>query len=130
MGWNQAVFIRGQQSFFSGFEYDGVPVNRAFDNYVASTKGNTGLQELEVYTGGGPASNSSSGTSGFVNQVVKTGTYPGYATFVAGHRYASYYHQAKVEVGGATPDRNFSYYVALSGYTKAFVTSTISTART
>ena len=120
MGWNQAVFIRGQQSFFSGFEYDGVPVNRAFDNYVASTESNTGLQELEVYTGGGPASNSSSGTSGFVNQVIKTGTYPGYASFSGGIGTPSYYHQAKVEVGGATPDRNFSYYVALSGYNQGF----------
>ena len=120
MGWNQPVFIRGQQGFFSGFEYDGVPVNRAFDNYVASTESNTGLQELEVYTGGGPASNSSSGTSGFVNQVIKTGTYPGYASFSGGIGTDAYYHQAKVEVGGASPDRNFSYYVGLSGYNQAF----------
>ena len=120
MGWNQPVFIRGQQGFFSGFEYDGVPVNRAFDNYVASTESNTGLQELEVYTGGGPASNSSSGTSGFVNQVIKTGTYPGYASFSGGIGTDAYYHQAKIEAGGASPDRNFSYYVGLSGYNQAF----------
>ena len=120
MGWNQNVFIRGSQSFFTGYEYDGIPVNRAFDNYNASTESNLGLQELQVYTGGGPASNASSGTSGFINQVIKTGTYPGYATFSGGVATDAFYHQAKVEAGGASPDRNFSYYVGLSGYNQAF----------
>ncbi len=120
MGWNQNVFIRGSQSFFTGYEYDGIPVNRAFDNYNASTESNLGLQELQVYTGGGPASNASSGTSGFINQVIKTGTYPGYATFSGGIASDAFYHQAKVEAGGASPDRNFSYYVGLSGYDQAF----------
>ncbi len=120
MGWNQNVFVRGSQSFFTGYEYDGVPVNRAFDNYNASTESSLGLQELQVYTGGGPASNSSSGTSGFINQVIKTGTYPGYATASGGIASSAFYHQAKIEVGGASPDRNFSYYVGLSGYDQAF----------
>jgi hypothetical protein len=120
MGWNQNVFVRGSQSFFTGYEYDGVPVNRAFDNYNASTESSLGLQELQVYTGGGPASNSSSGTSGFINQVIKTGTYPGYANASLGVASTAFYHQAKVEAGGASPDRNFSYYVGLSGYNQAF----------
>ncbi len=120
MGWNQNVFVRGSQSFFTGYEYDGVPVNRAFDNYNASTESSLGLQELQVYTGGGPASNSSSGTSGFINQVIKTGTFPGYANFSGGIGTDAFYHQAKVEAGGASPDRNFSYYVGLSGYNQAF----------
>jgi hypothetical protein len=120
MGWNQAVYVRGSQSFFTGYEYDGVPVNRAFDNYNASTESSLGLQELQVYTGGGPASNSSSGTSGFINQVIKTGTYPGYASFSGGIATDAFYHQAKVEAGGASPDRSFSYYVGLSGYNQAF----------
>jgi hypothetical protein len=120
MGWNQNVYVRGSQSFFTGFEYDGVPVNRAFDNYNASTESSLGLEQLQVYTGGGPASNSSSGTSGFINQVIKTGTYPGYASMSGGIASSAFYHQAKVEAGGATPDRNFSYYVGLSGYNQSF----------
>ena len=119
MGWGQDVYIRGSQSFFTGFEYDGIPVNRAFDNYNSSTESNLGLQELQVYTGGGPASNSSAGTSGFINQVIKTGTYPGYASLTGGIATDAFYHQAKVEAGGATPDRNFSYYVGISGYNQA-----------
>jgi hypothetical protein len=120
MGWNQTVYVRGSQAFFTGYEYDGVPVNRAFDNYNASTESSLGLQELQIYTGGGPASNSSSGTSGFINQVIKTGTYPGYANASFGVASSAFYHQAKVEAGGASPDRNFSYYVGLSGYNQAF----------
>ncbi len=119
MGWNQAVVVRGNNPFFTGFEYDGIPVNRAFDNYTASTASNLGLQELQVYTGGGPASISSTGTSGFINQVIKTGTYPGYASLEGGLATGAFYHQARVEAGGATPNRNFSYYVGLSGYDQA-----------
>jgi len=120
MGWNQPVYIRGSQAFFTSYEYDGVPVNRAFDNYNSSTESNLGLQELQVYTGGGPASNSSSGTSGFINQVIKTGTYPGYAEFTGGLGANAFYHMAKIEAGGASPDRNFSYYVGVNGTNQAF----------
>lgn len=120
MGWMQPTFIRGQNTYYTGFEYDGIPVNRAFDNYNTSTESSLGLQELQVYTGGGPASISTSGTSGFINQVIKTGTYPGYGSFTGSIGTPTFYHQAAVEAGGSTPDRNFSYYVALSGYNQAF----------
>jgi hypothetical protein len=120
-GWNNnAVFIRGNQSFFTSYEYDGVPVNRAFDNYNSSTESNLGLQELQVYTGGGPASNSSAGTSGFINQVIKTGTYPGFGTLNGGLGMPTFYHQARAEAGGASPNRNFSYYVGISGTNQGF----------
>ena len=120
-GWNQGVMIRGNNPWFTGFEYDNIPVNRAFDNYTASTASNLGLQELQVYTGGGPSSISSTGTSGFINQVIKTGTYPGFGT-LTGSLAASgaFYHSFRAEAGGATPNRNFSYYVGLGGYNQAF----------
>jgi hypothetical protein len=121
MGWDfNAAYIRGQNSYYTGYEYDGIPVNRAFDNYNSSTESTLGLQELQVYTGGGPASVSSSGTAGFINQVIKTGTFPGYATATLGIATPTFYHSAQVEIGGATPDRNFSYYVGLSGNNQDF----------
>ncbi len=120
-GWDfSGVYIRGQQSFFTSYEYDGIPVNRAFDNYNGSEESNLGLQELQVYTGSGPASNSSAGTSGFINEVIKTGTYPGYATLTGGIATGAFYHAVKLEAGGSTPDRNFSYYIGLSGNDQAF----------
>lgn len=118
-GWNQMVVIHGEDPFTTGFEYDGVPVNRAFDNYISTTFSSLGLQELQVYTGGGPASVASSGISGFINTVIKTGTYPGYANLDLGLATNAFYHSAELEAGGATPDRNFSYYVGLSGTDQA-----------
>ena len=89
MGWDfNAAYVRGQNSYYTGYEYDGIPVNRAFDNYNSSTESTLGLQELQVYTGGGPASVASAGTAGFINQVIKTGTFPGFATANLGLRNA------------------------------------------
>jgi len=110
MGWDfNAAYVRGQNSYYTAYEYDGIPVNRAFDNYNSSTESSLGLSELQVYTGGGPSSIASAGTSGFINQVIKTGTYPGFATANFGLGTPTFYHQAAVEVGGSTPDRTFSY---------------------
>jgi hypothetical protein len=121
MGWDfNAAYVRGQNSYYTAFEYDGIPVNRSFDNYNSSTESSLGLQELQVYTGGGPSSIASAGTSGFINQVIKTGTFPGFATANLGIATPQYYHQASVEIGGSTPDRTFSYYVGLRGYNQAY----------
>jgi Carboxypeptidase regulatory-like domain len=115
-----ASYVRGQNFYYTGYEYDGIPVNRAFDNYNSSTESTVGLQELQVYTGGGPSTIASSGTAGFINQVIKTGTFPGFATANLGIGTPQFYHQASVEIGGSTPDRTFSYYVGLLGYNQAF----------
>ncbi len=120
-GWDfNAAYVRGQNSYYTGFEYDGIPINRAFDNYNGSTESSLGLQELQVYTGGGPASVASAGTAGFINQVIKTGTFPGFASANLGIATNAFYHSAQVEVGGSTPDRNFSYYAGFSGNNQAF----------
>ncbi len=121
VGWAfNAVYVRGQQSTYTGYEYDGVPVNRAFDNYNGSTEPSLGLQELQVYTGGGPPSVVTAGTAGFINEVIKTGTFPGYATANLSIGSPTYYHQAQVEIGGSTPDRTFSYYVGSMGYNQTY----------
>ncbi len=121
IGWDfNSTYVRGQNSYYTGYEYDGIPVNRAFDNYNASTESTLGLQELQVYTGGGPSSVASAGTAGFINQVIKTGTFPGFATANLGIASPQYYHQAQVEIGGSTPDRTFSYYIGLLGYNQDY----------
>jgi hypothetical protein len=115
-GWNQAVYIRGAKSFDTGYEYDGIPVNRSFDNYDAGTASSLGQQQLQVYTGGGPASVASAGIGGFINQVIRTGTYPAQNTLTAGLGGPAAYRQLGLELGGATPSRSFSYYVGIAGY--------------
>jgi hypothetical protein len=119
-GWDQVVYIRGGSYDQIGYEFDGVPVNRSFDNYPGGTAGTLGQQELQVYAGGGTAGESASGLAGFINQVIKTGTFPGYANVSAGIGSPTFYHDVEIEAGGATPDRLFSYYVGIGGYNQDY----------
>ncbi len=119
-GWDQTVYIRGGSYDQIGYEFDGVPVNRSFDNYPGGTAGTLGQQELQVYTGGGSAGESATGLAGFINQVIKTGTYPGYANAGLGMGTPAFYHHLQIEAGGATPDRMFSYYVGIGGYNQDY----------
>ncbi len=116
-GWGQTLYIHGSNYAQVGYELDGIPVNRAFDNYQATTGSNLGQQELQVVTSS-VAGASSSSVAGYINQVIRTGTYPGYADVNFSLGSPTFYHQAKFEVGGSTPNRNFSYYLGFSGYTQ------------
>ncbi len=115
-GYLQAVHVRGGDSYEVGYEFDGIPVNRAFDNYPSGSLSSLGQLELQVYTGATPAGAEAQGLAGFINQVIKSGTFPGYASFDAGLGTTVFYHNLNVEAGGATPDRLFSYYVGIGGY--------------
>ncbi|MBV9645855.1 MAG: TonB-dependent receptor [Candidatus Eremiobacteraeota bacterium] len=119
-GPNQSVFIRGGYYDQVGYEYDGVPVNRSFDNYPGGTGTSLGQQELQVYTGGGTAGASAVGLAGFINQVIRTGTYPGFATLEADLGGPTFYHKLQIEAGGATANRNLSYYVAATGWNQDY----------
>ncbi|MGR4065120.1 MAG: carboxypeptidase regulatory-like domain-containing protein [Vulcanimicrobiaceae bacterium] len=114
-GWFQTVHIRGGDIDQVGYELDGIPVNRAYDNAPMTMLSSLGQQELQVYTGGTPASADAQGISGFVNQVVRTGTFPGFAQSNLSVGSPAFYHQASVEAGGSSPDRLFSYYVGIGG---------------
>src|SRR5580700_10482249 len=119
-GYLQSVHVRGGDASEVGYEFDGIPVNRAFDNYPSSSLSSLGQLELQVYTGATPANAEAQGLAGFVNQVIKTGTFPGYATTNLSLGSTIFYHSANVEAGGATPDRMFSYYVGIGGYNQDY----------
>ncbi len=70
----------GRRSTEVGYEFDGIPINRGFDNYVGGGESSLGQLELQVYTGATPANAEAQGLAGFINQVIKTGTYPGYGS--------------------------------------------------
>jgi hypothetical protein len=116
LGVNQTVYIRGGYYDQIGYEYDGVPMNRSFDNYPSHSASTLGQQELQIYTGGGSASSNATGLAGFINQVVKSGTYPGFADFSGRVGSPAFYNDMSLELGGAETNRLFSYYVGLSGY--------------
>ncbi|MBV8333663.1 MAG: TonB-dependent receptor [Candidatus Eremiobacteraeota bacterium] len=115
-GYNLAVHIRGGDSSEVGYELDGIPMNRIIDGYPSGSLSSLGQLELQVYTGASPADSEGQGLAGFVNQVIKTGTTPGYATANATVGTPTFYHSLNVEVGGATPDRLFSYYAGIGGF--------------
>jgi hypothetical protein len=120
VGWWQTVHVRGGDIDQVGYELDGIPVNRAYDNAPQTMLSSLGSQEVQVYTGGVPASSDAQGISGYINQVLKTGTFPGYADANLAVGYPAFYHQASVEAGGSTPDRTLSYYVGIGGSDQSF----------
>ncbi|MBV8639439.1 MAG: TonB-dependent receptor [Candidatus Eremiobacteraeota bacterium] len=115
-GYNQAVHVRGGDASEVGYEFDGIPVNRGFDNYPSGSASSLGQTELQVYTGATPANAEGQGLAGFINQVIKTGTYPGYGSFDGTLGSPMFYHSLNVEAGGSSPDRLFSYYVGVGGF--------------
>ena len=115
-GVNQTVYIRGGYYDQIGYEFDGVPMNRTFDNYPSGSESTLGQEELQIYTGGGGAASDATGLAGFINQVVKSGTYPGYATLSGRVGSPAFYNDLSLESGGATPNGSFTYYMGLSGY--------------
>ncbi|HEY1976169.1 MAG TPA: TonB-dependent receptor [Candidatus Baltobacteraceae bacterium] len=119
-GWYQGLSIRGGDVDQVAYELDGLQLTRQSDLAPIGTLSTLGSQEVQVYTGGTPATSNSSGLAGYINQVLKTGTYPGYADGELGAGTPSFYHEAMVEAGGATPDRLFSYYVGFSGTNQTF----------
>ncbi len=125
-GYYQTVHIRGGDFDQVGYEFDGVPINRSFDNYPSGAASSLGQQEVQVYTGAAPSNSESQGLAGFINQVIKTGTSPGFADGQLGVGAPYFYHHALGEAGGATPNRLFSYYVGLGGLnqTNTYVDST------
>jgi len=64
MGYFQTVHIRGGDYVQVGYELDGVPVNRSFDNYPSGAASSLGQQELQVYTGASPANSEGEGLAG------------------------------------------------------------------
>ena len=128
-GYNQAVHVRGGDSSEVGYEYDGIPVNRAFDNYPSGSASSLGQLELQVYTGATPANAEAQGLAGFINQVIKTGTNPGYASADLTAGLPTFYHSFAVEAGGATPNRNSTTTSGSADSIKTTGTSTSKTVR-
>jgi hypothetical protein len=95
-GFGQVYYIRGSSYSQVGYEFDGIPVNRAFDNYNANSLSNFGTQQTEVYTGGSPAGGASATLGGYINQVIKTGTYPGYGSISLSAGTPTFYHEASL----------------------------------
>ncbi len=125
-GWYQPIYIRGGDQDQIGYELDGIPANRSYDNAPMSLLSNIGTQETQVYTGGATASSDGQGISGYINSVVKTGTKPGFATLDYGLGTTTGYQKGSFElgavagrlsyyVGAATINQNYRFYDQYNG---------------
>ena len=103
--------LRGGGPDQVGYELDGVPLNRGFDFYNGSAFVTNGLASLQVYTGGAPA-DAGRAMSGYVNQIIQRGKYPGGADLTAVVGTPLYNHTVQADVFGSTPDSRFTYYVS------------------
>ncbi|HEV3086537.1 MAG TPA: TonB-dependent receptor [Candidatus Elarobacter sp.] len=119
-GWGQSIFIRGGDYTQTGNEVDGIPINRSFDQYASGALSSLGNQEVQIYTGNAPADAQAIGLAGFINQVIRTGTYPGNISAAIGVGTPAIYNHANFEVAGATPNRLFTYYAGTGGYSQQF----------
>ncbi len=112
--------IRGGDYDQIGYELDGIPVNRAFDNYPSGPVSSLGQQELQVYTGAPSANAEANGISGYINQVIRTGTAPASRTLTLATGAPVYYGKLAFETGGANPSRTFSYYLGAGAYNQNY----------
>lgn len=95
------------------YEFDGIPIKERMTGFFTTNLSNVGIGNVEVYTGGLSAQQAASGL-GIINTVVKTGTYPGFAIVSYGTAINNTrLNDLTVEYGGATPNRRFSWYMAL-----------------
>jgi hypothetical protein len=106
--------VRGGQVTDLGYEFEGIPIQDRITGFFTTNLANIGIGNIEVYTGGLPASGSTNGT-GYFNSVLKTGTYPGYTDVFVQATSPEFNHYITIERGGGTPDHRFTYYVGFDG---------------
>jgi hypothetical protein len=106
--------VRGGQVTDLGYEFDGIPIQDRMTGFFTTNLANIGIGNIEVYTGGLPASGSTNGT-GYFNSVVKTGTYPAYTQLSVSFTSPEANHFLTFEHGWATPDHRFSGYIGFDG---------------
>ena len=120
IGAGATVSIRGGDYDQIGYELDGIPVNRAFDNYPSGPLSSLGQQELQVYTGAPAANAEANGISGYINQVIRTGTAPASRNLTLALGTPTQYDKVAFEAGGANPARTFSYYLGAGAYNQSY----------
>jgi hypothetical protein len=106
-----SLSMRGGSFDQIGFELEGIPLNRGFDFYNSTSGLTNGLASLEVYTGGAPA-DSGRAMSGYVNEVINRGRYPGGSDVTLLDGSPVFNHSVQADIYGGTPDNRFTYYVS------------------
>ena len=120
IGAGPSLSIRGGDYDQIGYELDGVPLNRAFDQYPSGPLSSLGQQEVQVYTGAPAANAEANGISGYINQVIRTGTAPATRNLTLAVGSPTLYNKISFEAGGSNPSRTFSYYLGAGAYNQDY----------
>jgi len=108
------ISLRGGAFDQVGFELEGIPLNRGFDFYNGTPFVSNGLSSLEVYTGGAPA-DSGGAMSGFINEVVQRGSYPGFANFNLTLGSPTLNNTYQLQWADGTPNNKFTWFISSLG---------------
>ncbi|HXW75781.1 MAG TPA: TonB-dependent receptor [Candidatus Eremiobacteraceae bacterium] len=108
---NGTLSMRGGTSDQIGFELEGIPLNRSFDAANGTSFVTNGLAALEVYTGGEPADAGRS-MSGYINEQIRRGSYPGGADLTGVFGGPDFNHTLQSDMYGGTPNGRFTWYVS------------------
>ncbi|HEV2261692.1 MAG TPA: carboxypeptidase regulatory-like domain-containing protein, partial [Candidatus Rubrimentiphilum sp.] len=106
--------VRGGQVTDLGYEFEGIPIQDRITGFFTTNLSNIGISNIEVYTGGLPASGATNGT-GYFNSILKSGTYPGFGNAFFQATSPEFNNYVTLERGQATANHKFSYYVAFDG---------------
>ena len=110
--------IRGGQVTDLGYEFEGIPIQDRMVGFFTTNLSNTGLSNVEIYTGGLSGAGAINGT-GYFNSVLKTGTYPSFSTLSLQASAPEQNQYLTFEYGTATPDRRYSAYIGFTGVNSA-----------
>lgn len=115
---NSQPRIRGGQVTDLGYEFEGIPIQDRIVGFFTSNLSNTGLSNVEVYTGGLAGAGAVNGT-GYFNSVLKTGTYPGFESLSYTASTPEQNQYLSFERGWASVNHRLSYYVGFTGVNSA-----------
>lgn len=115
-----APSIRGGAINDLGYEMEGVDIKDPVLGLFMNNGALAGVQQLVVSTGSFDVATGNS-NEGIINEVVKQGSYPDFANVWLFKDAGYFYDGFAAEVGGATPDNHFTWYVAYHGVRDANV---------
>ncbi len=115
-----APAIRGGALNDLGYEMEGVDIKDPVLGLFMNNGALAGVQQLVVSTGSFDVATGNS-NEGIINEVVRQGSYPGFADVALFKDLGYYYDGFAAEAGGGTPDDHFTWYVAYHGVRDANV---------
>jgi hypothetical protein len=112
--------IRGGALNDLGYEMEGIDIKEPVLGLFTNNGALAGVQQLVVSTGAFDVASGNT-NEGTINEIVKHGSYPGFANAVLFKNLGYFYNGIAAEYGGGTPDNKLTWYMAYHGVRDANV---------